>query len=115
MKQWDESLKMFELSIRLNADLFQLLANKLIFLKFKILTQKGFDEELSLKNAMTYRYLSECIENMSVASEDNFHSYIQQFISVKPKDCNSYLSEYLNRMTSEFSLRTYLCFNFSLI
>ena len=87
MKRWEQALKMFELSIRFNAKLFQLLANKLVYLKFKILSQvNGYDEEVSLKSAITYRYLSECTHNMANTFKDDHNLKIEQLLGLDNTD-----------------------------
>ena len=66
---------MFEKSIEFNANLFEVLINKLIYLKFKAMTTLGFDEELSLKNAINYRYLDECIHNLGPEFRHRFEGF----------------------------------------
>ncbi|CAG2114141.1 unnamed protein product, partial [Medioppia subpectinata] len=63
--RYEESLEMLEKCLRVNPCLNDLLSDKLVYLKFKILTVgKRCDEETALKNATRYRYLDECVQHI---------------------------------------------------
>ncbi|XP_054158629.1 uncharacterized protein LOC128956940 isoform X2 [Oppia nitens] len=60
LKKYEESLQLFEIAIRLNHRLFEILIERLNFLKYKVLTNRGFDEFISFKSALQCRYVEEC-------------------------------------------------------
>jgi hypothetical protein len=56
---------MLEKCLRLNPYMSRVLNPRIIYLKYKILTEiKGFPEEVSLRTAIQYRYLNECVARM---------------------------------------------------
>ena len=83
MRQWKRSLDMFEMSIKMNANLFKTFVHKLVYLKFKILMERGFDEELCFRSALSHRSLDDCLHNIECEAEDTDSHILQLIINHK--------------------------------
>ncbi|CAG2172860.1 unnamed protein product [Oppiella nova] len=61
----EDCLEMLEKCLRLNPYMSRVLNPRIVYLKYKILTEiMGFPEEVSLRTAIQYRYLNECVARM---------------------------------------------------
>ena len=83
MEEWEHSLKMFEKSIQINDNLFETFVHKLSYLKFKILSAQGLDEEQCFRAALSHRFLDDCLNNIEEDSEDMDSHILQLMVDHK--------------------------------